>query len=108
MSFTPPLSLPVVLGKRKSLISGQDDLKVSSVQRVFSIHTTNQEEMPYIPRRDRVNCLREFVLCHFSIEYLKSGPVLDVAGGKGDLSWFLRKRLALYLRQHIARTHALE
>ena len=43
-----------------------------------------------VARRDRVNCLREFILEHYSLERLRSGPVLDVAGGKGDLAWLLR------------------
>ena len=43
-----------------------------------------------VPRRDRVACLRAFVLEHFDLGYLKSGPILDVAGGKGDLSWIMR------------------
>ena len=44
----------------------------------------------FVPRRDRVNCLRDFILEYYSLAYLRSGPVLDVAGGKGDLSWLLR------------------
>ena len=43
-----------------------------------------------VPRRDRVACLRAFVLEHFDLGYLKSGTILDVAGGKGDLSWMMR------------------
>ena len=44
----------------------------------------------FVPRRDRVNCLRDFILEYYPLAYLRSGPVLDVAGGKGDLSWLLR------------------
>ena len=40
-----------------------------------------------MPPRERVHCLRAFILSHFALEYLRSGPVLDVAGGKSDLSW---------------------
>jgi hypothetical protein len=54
--------------------------------------------MAQVPRRDRVACLREFILDHFANDggdgrnYLRSnggGAILDVAGGKGDLSWIL-------------------
>lgn len=41
------------------------------------------------PRRYRVFTLREFILDMYSIDYLKSGYILDIAGGKGDLSWLL-------------------
>ena len=37
---------------------------------------------PFVARRDRVNCLRDFILAHYSLAQLRSGPVLDVAGGK--------------------------
>jgi hypothetical protein len=37
-----------------------------------------------------VGCLRDFLLENFSLPYLRSGAILDVAGGKGDLSWQLR------------------
>ncbi|CAE8636777.1 unnamed protein product, partial [Polarella glacialis] len=42
-----------------------------------------------VPQRDRVFSFRDFVLQTFSREELQSGAVLDVAGGKGDLSWIL-------------------
>lgn len=41
------------------------------------------------PRRYRVFTLRDFILKMYNIEYLKSGTILDIAGGKGDLSWLL-------------------
>eukprot|EP00756_Hemistasia_phaeocysticola_P052566 Hpha_TRINITY_DN27820_c0_g1::TRINITY_DN27820_c0_g1_i1::g.194065::m.194065 len=41
------------------------------------------------PRRQRVFTFREFVLRNFSAELKEGAPVLDVAGGRGDLSWVL-------------------
>ncbi|CAE7559528.1 Dnah7 [Symbiodinium sp. KB8] len=41
-----------------------------------------------VPQRDRVFAFRDFVVRTFE-EELRSGPVLDMAGGKGDLSWLL-------------------
>jgi len=40
-------------------------------------------------RRYRVFVFREFLLKTFGREYLGQGTILDVAGGKGDLSWLL-------------------
>lgn len=40
-------------------------------------------------RRSRVFILRDFILETYGLEYLKEGTILDVAGGKGDLSWLL-------------------
>ena len=40
-------------------------------------------------RRYRVFILRDFLLKTYGVEYLKEGPILDVAGGKGDNSWVL-------------------
>jgi len=55
-------------------------------------NTIQSSQFPIVPRRERVNCLRQFVLSKYQINYLKSGPILDIAGGKGDLSWlFLNK-----------------
>jgi hypothetical protein len=45
------------------------------------------------PHRDRVFAFRDFILATYSLEYLQGGGgggdgwILDVAGGKGDLSW---------------------
>ena len=42
-----------------------------------------------VPRRERVYSFRDFVLDTFG-EHLRGDPacwILDVAGGKGDLSW---------------------
>lgn len=39
-----------------------------------------------VPQRERVFAFRDFVRQHFTMRHL---PVLDVAGGKGDLSWLL-------------------
>lgn len=45
---------------------------------------------PPVPRRDRVAAFREFLWSTFGAERLGPGTiVLDVAGGKGDLSWLL-------------------
>eukprot|EP00746_Dinoflagellata_sp_MGD_P117081 gnl/MRDRNA2_/MRDRNA2_52897_c0_seq1.p1 gnl/MRDRNA2_/MRDRNA2_52897_c0~~gnl/MRDRNA2_/MRDRNA2_52897_c0_seq1.p1 ORF type:complete len:209 (+),score=34.55 gnl/MRDRNA2_/MRDRNA2_52897_c0_seq1:395-1021(+) len=46
-------------------------------------------ECTVVGRQHRVSCMRNFLLEHFTYEQLHSGPVLDVAGGKGDLSWIL-------------------
>ena len=35
------------------------------------------------------NCFRIFIAKMFTLDYLKSGVVLDVGGGKGELSWAL-------------------
>ncbi len=43
----------------------------------------------YTPRRQRIFVLRSFLLETFGLDYMKRGCVLDVAGGKGDLSWLL-------------------
>ena len=40
-----------------------------------------------VPQRERVFAFRDFVLRHFAAP---AAPVLDVAGGKGDLSWLLK------------------
>lgn len=50
-----------------------------------------REPVKKTPRRYRVFYLREFILETFGREELQSngGAVLDVAGGKGDLSWLL-------------------
>ena len=48
----------------------------------------NTEEFPVVPRRERVWIFCKFLLNTFST-IVRSGPVLDVAGGKGDLSWLL-------------------
>eukprot|EP00977_Amphora_coffeiformis_P005700 scaffold1206_cov160-Amphora_coffeaeformis.AAC.6 len=45
--------------------------------------------VPVIPRRDRIHILRDFLLDKFDVEVLRRGFVLDVAGGKGDLSFLL-------------------
>jgi hypothetical protein len=45
------------------------------------------DEPVVTPRRYRVFTLREFILKMYDMSYLKSGTILDVAGGKGDLSW---------------------
>ncbi|CAJ1343961.1 unnamed protein product [Effrenium voratum] len=44
--------------------------------------------MPGIPQRERVFAFRDFVLRHFA-DADAPLTVLDVAGGKGDLSWLL-------------------
>ena len=40
-------------------------------------------------RRFRVFVFRKWLLSTFGLDLMKSGAVLDVAGGKGDLSWLL-------------------
>jgi len=46
-------------------------------------------DVPVVPRRDRIHVLREFILDKFDVNGLRRGFVLDVAGGKGDLSFLL-------------------
>ena len=41
-------------------------------------------------RKNRVYEFRDFLLKTYGLEYLRQGVVLDVAGGKGDLSWLLQ------------------
>lgn len=45
--------------------------------------------LPVVPRRDRIHVLREFILSTFEADKLRRGYVLDVAGGRGDLSFVL-------------------
>jgi hypothetical protein len=40
-------------------------------------------------RKNRVFCLRDFLTEAYGSLYLQQGVILDVAGGKGDLSWLL-------------------
>jgi hypothetical protein len=40
-------------------------------------------------RKNRVFVFHEFLVSTYGIGYLRRGTVLDVAGGKGDLSWLL-------------------
>jgi hypothetical protein len=44
--------------------------------------------VPPVPQRERVFAFRAFVLRCFGA--MNGAPVLDVAGGKGDLSWLLK------------------
>ena len=44
--------------------------------------------VPPVPQRERVFAFRAFVLRCFGAR--TEAPVLDVAGGKGDLSWLLK------------------
>ena len=44
---------------------------------------------PFLPRRSRVSTLRLFLHHHLNLALSPSSTVLDVAGGKGDLSWLL-------------------
>ena len=46
-------------------------------------------------RRHRVFLLADFLVNTFGSSYLKQGPILDVAGGKGDLSWVLANAYGL-------------
>eukprot|EP00435_Cladocopium_sp_Y103_P006027 s2958_g1.t3 len=47
--------------------------------------------VPPVPQRERVFAFRAFVLRCFGAATFETGaPVLDVAGGKGDLSWLLK------------------
>lgn len=41
-------------------------------------------------RKSRVFVFHDFLTSTYEIDYLRDGVVLDVAGGKGDLSWLLR------------------
>ncbi len=46
-----------------------------------------------VPQRERVFAFRDFVLRRFGPQIFTASarlPVLDVAGGKGDLSWLLK------------------
>lgn len=45
--------------------------------------------VPPVPQRERVFAFRAFVLRCFGVPSIDA-PVLDVAGGKGDLSWLLK------------------
>lgn len=45
--------------------------------------------VPVVPQRERVFAFRDFVVRRFEPSAL-GAPVLDVAGGKGDLSWLLK------------------
>ena len=49
---------------------------------------------PVVPRRDRIHVLVEFLQAHFDFDSLRRqqqqhGYILDIAGGKGDLSFVL-------------------
>lgn len=49
--------------------------------------------VPAVPQRERVFAFRDFVLRRFGPQIFTESarlPVLDVAGGKGDLSWLLK------------------
>lgn len=49
--------------------------------------------LPAVPQRERVFAFRDFVLRRFGPQIFTESarlPVLDVAGGKGDLSWLLK------------------
>eukprot|EP00438_Fugacium_kawagutii_P000693 Skav220034 [mRNA] locus=scaffold2981:165578:167006:+ [translate_table: standard] len=48
------------------------------------------ETVPVVPQRERVFAFRDFVVQRFQPSALERAPVLDVAGGKGDLSWLLK------------------
>ena len=50
--------------------------------------TTSKRQNTILTRRYRVFVLRKFLLKTYG-DYLRDGPVFDVAGGKGDLAWLL-------------------
>lgn len=52
-------------------------------------HTETSENTRAKSRKNRVYLFREFLINTYGLAYLQGGVVLDVAGGKGDLSWLL-------------------
>eukprot|EP00038_Savillea_parva_P026380 m.53677 g.53677 ORF g.53677 m.53677 type:complete len:353 (-) comp7473_c0_seq1:1362-2420(-) len=52
------------------------------------VHNHQERETPVLGRRQRIYAVREWVLTTFDLP--RGATVLDVAGGRGDLSWLLR------------------
>lgn len=52
-------------------------------------NTEDHKFFPVVPRRDRILVLRDFILAKFDVDQIRNGFILDVAGGKGDLSFVL-------------------
>ena len=52
--------------------------------------TSHAPSVSPVPQRERIFAFRAFVLRCFGAAHPHGAPVLDVAGGKGDLSWLLK------------------